>query len=105
MPKVTYHLPDGTQTTVDVAVGQSLMDAAVRNNLPGIVAECGGGCACATCHVRLDPAARDLFTAATDEEISLVEYLDDAAEDSRLSCQLIAEETDRPIDVHVMDSR
>ncbi|MBE7195872.1 MAG: 2Fe-2S iron-sulfur cluster binding domain-containing protein, partial [Gordonia polyisoprenivorans] len=51
MAQVVYHLPDGTVSTVDVPPGQSVMDGSVRNNLPGIVAECGGSCSCATCHV------------------------------------------------------
>lgn len=105
MPKVTYHLPDGTETVVDVPVGQSLMDGSIRNNLPGIVAECGGSCSCATCHVHLDSDAHDLFAEATDEESELVSYLDGATENSRLSCQLIARETERPIHVRVVDSR
>lgn len=51
MPKVTYRLADGSEKSIDVPVGWSLMEAAVQNNIDGIVAECGGGCACATCHV------------------------------------------------------
>src|SRR6185503_11817753 len=56
MPKVTYVEYNGTAHTVDVPVGTSVMRGAVDNNIPGIDADCGGECACATCHVYVDPA-------------------------------------------------
>lgn len=89
MPEITYVLPDGREETVDVPVGRSVMDGSVRNNLPGIVAECGGSCSCATCHVFVDPAASDLFEDPMTEESDLVEFLEGACDRSRLSCQLI----------------
>ncbi|MGV9711002.1 2Fe-2S iron-sulfur cluster-binding protein [Gordonia sp. NPDC003424] len=103
MAKVTYHLPNGETSTVDVPVGQSVMDGSVRNNLPGIVAECGGSCSCATCHVYLPADAQALFPEPTDEETELVEFLDGAQPNSRLSCQLIIEDQDE-IHVQVVDS-
>jgi 2Fe-2S ferredoxin len=87
---ITYRLPDGTSSTVDVPAGQSLMDGSVRNNLLGIVAECGGSCSCATCHVYVDEAAQEYFDPATDEELELLEFLEASQPNSRLSCQLIA---------------
>ncbi|MGW0035146.1 2Fe-2S iron-sulfur cluster-binding protein [Gordonia sp. NPDC003376] len=105
MPIVTYHLPDGTVTDVDVQVGQTIMDGSTRNNLPGIVAECGGSCSCATCHVHLDAASNDLFTEPADEETELLEFLDGACDRSRLSCQLVVPDTDARIEIHVVDSR
>lgn len=89
MPHITYVLPDGREETVDVPTGQSVMDGSVRNNLPGIVAECGGSCSCATCHVFVDAEAAALFDEPIDEETDLVEFLEGASERSRLSCQLI----------------
>jgi 2Fe-2S ferredoxin len=89
MPEITYVLPDGSEKTVDVPAGQSVMDGSVRNNLPGIVAECGGSCSCATCHVHLDPRFADAFDEPLAEEADLVEFLEGADERSRLSCQLI----------------
>lgn len=89
MPKVIYSLADGTEHEVDVPAGQSVMDGSVRNNLPGIVAECGGSCSCATCHVYLDEAWGDRFDEATDDERDLLEFADGAQPNSRLACQLI----------------
>jgi 2Fe-2S ferredoxin len=93
MPNIIYILPDGSEQIVDVPCGQSVMDGAVRNNLPGIVAECGGSCSCATCHVFVDDSAAGLFEQATSEEQGLIEFLDDATPFSRLSCQLIISST------------
>jgi 2Fe-2S ferredoxin len=89
MPTITYVLPDGREQTVDVPNGQTVMDGSVRNNLPGIVAECGGSCSCATCHVFVDPQHVGLFDEAMPEETDLVQFLEGACERSRLSCQLI----------------
>ncbi|KOU59822.1 reductase [Streptomyces sp. MMG1533] len=89
MPKVTYTLPDGTERTVEASDGESVMESSVRNNLPGILAECGGNCSCATCHVYVDPAWRHLFDEPTDEEAELLEFAEGAREESRLACQLV----------------
>lgn len=103
MARVVYHLPDGTEQTVDVPAGQSVMDGSVRNNLPGIVAECGGSCSCATCHVYLHESAAGHFDPPTGEELELVEFLDGYRPTSRLSCQLIITEQDE-VHVEVVDS-
>jgi|SRR5215207_11100045 len=92
MPTITYYLPAGDEKTLDVPVGLSIMDGSVRNNLPGIVAECGGSCSCATCHVFVDAENQELFDEATREETDLIEFLEGACERSRLSCQLIVTE-------------
>jgi 2Fe-2S ferredoxin len=89
MPKVTYIQPDGVETTLDARDGDSVMETAVKNGVRGIVAECGGACACATCHVFVD----DAFAATVGEPGDLEDdMLDGAASDrqptSRLSCQI-----------------
>lgn len=89
MPNVTYISPDGTETTLEARDGDSVMETAVKNGVKGIVAECGGACACATCHVFVDPA----FTDKVGEPGPLEDdMLDGAATDresnSRLSCQI-----------------
>ncbi|PYE12331.1 2Fe-2S ferredoxin [Williamsia limnetica] len=104
MATVIYHLPDGSSQSVEVPVGQSVMDGSVRNNLPGIVAECGGSCSCATCHVLLSSTANALFDPPTDEEAELVEFLEGATPESRLSCQLIVGGDADEIHVEVLDS-
>jgi 2Fe-2S ferredoxin len=89
MAQITYVLPDGREETVDVPAGQTVMDGSVRNNLPGIIAECGGSCSCATCHVYVDPDVASVFDEPVPEETDLVEFLEGACDRSRLSCQLI----------------
>jgi len=88
MAKITYIEHDGTEHVVDVKSGQSVMEGAVKHNIPGIDADCGGACACATCHVYVDPA----WTAKTGEKNSMEESMLDFAEsvedNSRLSCQI-----------------
>ena len=87
MPKVTYRQQDGSEQTIDVPVGWSLMEAAIQNNVAGIIAECGGGCACATCHVYVLDA--DKLPPIADMEGDMLECT--AAErqpNSRLSCQI-----------------
>ncbi|MGW1026797.1 2Fe-2S iron-sulfur cluster-binding protein [Streptomyces sp. NPDC002577] len=93
MPKVVYILPDRAVHEVDVPCGQSVMDGSVRNNLPGIIAECGGSCSCATCHVYVDEASQVRFAEASDEERELLEFADGLQPNSRLACQLIINET------------
>jgi len=89
MPTVVYQLPDGSTASVDVPPGQTVMDGSVRNNLPGIVAECGGSCSCATCHVYVDEGSSLLFSEPTTEEQDLLEFLDGVQPCSRLACQLV----------------
>lgn len=102
MPTVVYHLPDGTQSPVEVPVGQSVMDGSVRNNLPGIVAECGGSCSCATCHVYLAEGSIAVFAGPSDEERDLLEFLDGAQPNSRLACQLIMNPDVETVEVTVV---
>lgn len=89
MPKVTFTDAAGDSRTVDANPGDSVMETAVRNGVPGIVAECGGSLSCATCHVFVDPAE---FSALPPMEEMEDEMLYGAAVDrqdtSRLSCQI-----------------
>lgn len=88
MPTITYIEHNGTEHTVDVDEGLSVMQGAVDNDVPGILADCGGNCSCATCHVFID----DEWTAVTGprsgSEEELLSDRDDMAENSRLSCQI-----------------
>jgi 2Fe-2S ferredoxin len=90
MPRVTYISQDGKETTLDIAVGTSVMQAAVFNGVDGIVAECGGACMCATCHVYV----RDDQLALTppmqpDEDAMLEGTASPRLANSRLGCQLV----------------
>jgi ferredoxin, 2Fe-2S len=87
MPRVTFVQPDGDRRVVEVPVGVSVMKAAVNNGVAGIVAECGGSCMCATCHVYITAATLPPISADEDEMLDVA-----AAErrpTSRLSCQLV----------------
>jgi 2Fe-2S ferredoxin len=89
MAKVTYIEHSGTAHTVDAPIGSSVMEGAVRNGVPGIDADCGGACACATCHVYIDPAWLSAAGAPSETEAAMLEYAAESVEtNSRLSCQL-----------------
>ena len=79
---------EGNETAVDAPNGESVMEAAINNDIEGIVAECGGACACATCHVYIDPAFRALTGEASEMEQAMLDFTDDVTENSRLSCQI-----------------
>lgn len=89
MPRITFIQHDGTQHTLEVPVGQSLMQAAVDNSVPGILGDCGGSCACATCHGYLATDWFNRVPAADENEQALLEVVIEPTEASRLTCQLI----------------
>ena len=88
MAKITYIEFDGTEHTADVRSGLSVMEGAVRNNIPGIDADCGGACACATCHVYVDEAWTEKTGERSAMEDSMLDFAENVAENSRLSCQI-----------------
>lgn len=88
MAKVTYIEFDGSAHVVDVAKGLSVMEGAVKNMIPGIDADCGGACACATCHVYVDKDWQEKLDAATEMEVSMLDFAENVADNSRLSCQI-----------------
>ena len=88
MTTIIYVDHEGNETSVDATNGESVMEAAINNNIEGIVAECGGACACATCHVYVDPAFRELTGVASEMEEAMLDFTDDVTENSRLSCQI-----------------
>ncbi len=88
MARITYIEFDGTSHVVDVSSGMSVMEGAVSNNIPGIEAECGGACSCATCHVYVDAAWVGVTGSAQRIEADMVECAMDPQETSRLSCQI-----------------
>jgi len=95
MAKITYVEHDGTRHEVDLKSGLSLMEGAVRNNIPGIDGDCGGACACATCHIYVDEAWLDSLGAPLDVERSMLEFAGNVGPSSRLSCQVkVSDEMD-----------
>jgi 2Fe-2S ferredoxin len=90
MPRVTYIDNDGTETPLDIAVGTSVMQAAVYNGVDGIVAECGGSCMCATCHVYVREDQLKLTPPMQPDEDAMLEgTASPRRPNSRLSCQLV----------------
>jgi 2Fe-2S ferredoxin len=88
MPKITYIDNDGTARTVDADVGATVMETALRTGVPGIEAECGGACACATCHVYIDAAWRERVGGPSPMEEDMLDFGFDVRPNSRLSCQI-----------------
>lgn len=88
MPKITYIEHNGTEHVIDVPNGLSVMEGAVRNLVPGIDADCGGACACATCHVYVDAAWVEKTGTRETMEDSMLDFAEDVQDNSRLSCQI-----------------
>jgi len=88
MVKITFVQPDGSSVEVDAKVGGTVMEAAVNNMVKGIDADCGGACACATCHVYISDEWKEKLQAAEVMESDMLEYAFEPNASSRLSCQL-----------------
>jgi 2Fe-2S ferredoxin len=88
MPKITFIEHDGKTTTVEAANGSTVMENAIRNGIPGIVAECGGACSCATCHVHVDEAWMEKVGKPSPMEEDMLDFAFDVRPTSRLSCQI-----------------
>lgn len=88
MAHITYLEYDGNARTVEVKEGLSVMEGAVRNGIPGIDAECGGACACATCHVYVDVAWQGKLEPQAEMEKNMLEFANNVKPSSRLSCQI-----------------
>jgi len=88
MAKITFMQPDGATQTVDAEIGLTVMEAAKLNSIAGIDAECGGACACATCHVYVDAAwlAKTGKPSAMEED--MLDFAFDVQDSSRLACQI-----------------
>ncbi len=88
MPKITYIEHNGKSHTIEVAPGMSVMDGAVKHAIPGIDGDCGGACACATCHVYVGAAWLDKVGKPSGMEESMLDFASDVTPASRLSCQI-----------------
>jgi 2Fe-2S ferredoxin len=88
MPKITYIEQNGKERVVEVPNGWTVMEGAVKNRVPGIDADCGGACACATCHVYVDPAWLPKLAPRQDMEEQMLDFAQEVKPNSRLSCQI-----------------
>ena len=88
MAKITYIDFEGTARTVEAEIGSTVMETAIKNNIPGIEAECGGACACATCHVHVDEAWWGVVGEPSPMEEDMLDFGYDVRSNSRLSCQI-----------------
>lgn len=88
MPKIRFILHDGSERLVEGEVGSSVMAAAIDNLVPGIIADCGGNCSCATCHGYVDPAWSDKLEPISEGEAAMLDGAMRVEENSRLTCQI-----------------
>lgn len=88
MPKITYIEFGGREHVVEVPVGLSVMEGAVKNGIPGIDADCGGACACSTCHVYVDAAWVDRLPSKETMEEDMLDFAFQPNAQSRLTCQI-----------------
>ena len=89
MPKITYVTSENETHTIDVDIGLTVMEGAVQNNIPGIDADCGGGMACATCHVYVTQDWFDRLPKKEDGEEDMLDMAYEPKKNSRLSCQIV----------------
>jgi 2Fe-2S ferredoxin len=88
MIKITFIDAEGTARTVDAEEGATVMETAIRNGVPGIEAECGGACSCATCHVYVDEEWEAVTGQPQPMEEDMLDFAFDVRPNSRLSCQI-----------------
>lgn len=105
MPDIIYVEHNGTEHIMDVAVGTSVMEGAVGNDVPGIDADCGGACACATCHVKLDQEWFDKLGERDATEESMLSLAVDVEPTSRLACQITVGEEMHGMRVQMPESQ
>lgn len=105
MPKITFIEPNSTRHEVEADDGMTVMEAAVKNSVPGIEAECGGACSCATCHVYVDDEWREKTGQPDEMEEDMLDFAFDVRDSSRLSCQIkVSDELDGLV-VHVPEKQ
>ena len=88
MPKITFIQNDGSEVEASAVPGMTVMEAAVKHQVPGIDAECGGACACATCHVYIEPEWQAKTGARNAMETDMLDFAIEVRDNSRLSCQI-----------------
>ena len=105
MPKLVFIEHDGTRHDVEAAPGSTVMENAIRNSINGILAECGGACACATCHVYVDDAFADKAGRPDPMEEDMLDFAYDVRPTSRLSCQIKMSDALDGLTVHIPEKQ
>lgn len=105
MPKLIFIEHDGTRHEVEAAAGSTVMENAIRNSINGILAECGGACACATCHVYVDDAFADAAGRPDPMEEDMLDFAYDVRPTSRLSCQIKMSDALDGLTVHIPEKQ
>ncbi|MTI19246.1 2Fe-2S iron-sulfur cluster binding domain-containing protein [Rhodobacteraceae bacterium RKSG542] len=105
MPKIVYITSEGERFEVEAQSGATVMEAAIKNMVPGIEAECGGACACATCHVYVDPEWSDKTGEPEAMEEDMLDFAQDVRDTSRLSCQIRVDDALDGLVVHIPESQ
>ena len=105
MPKITFIDSQNNEREVEANIGESVMEAAIRNNVPGIDADCGGACACATCHVFIDGSLLSSTGDVSEMEKSMLDFAENVKDNSRLSCQIIVSEALDGLRAHTPESQ
>ena len=88
MAKIKYIEHNGKEHEIEVSSGLTVMEGAIKNNIPGIDADCGGACACATCHVYINQDWVEKLNPKEDTEEDMLDFAFDVKDNSRLSCQI-----------------
>ena len=101
MAKITYHTHNNKTQTIDVQNGLTVMEGAVQNDIPGIDADCGGGMACATCHVYVKDEWLDKINKKSEGEDDMIDQAYEPKKNSRLSCQILVSPEIDGLEVHL----
>ena len=105
MPKVIYIEYNGKQHEVEVEKGLSIMEGAIQNGIPGIDGDCGGACACATCHVYVNEEWLDKLSDQNESEKDMLDFAFETKSNSRLSCQLMLDDKHNGIVVNLPEKQ
>lgn len=105
MARIIYISHDGESRTIEVETGRNLMESAVAAGVPGIDGDCGGVCACATCHVHVAPEWLDAVGEADVMELEMLELTDEVKPNSRLACQIVASDLLDGLVVHTPEQQ
>lgn len=105
MANITFIQSNGTQQTIEIESGKSVMEGARENNIDGILAECGGDCCCSTCHCYIAPDWFSRLPPAVDDEAGLLEFAWEPKTNSRLTCQLKVTDDMEGLVLHVPEQQ